>query len=278
MDRPWKLIEIARLEETRQATGIAEIADEARPVAGGVMCRGAPGTWLNTATAIGLSGPVSAEEVDEILAWYEGHELEPRVEICPYVDPTLIASLARRAFVVRMFDNVLYRDISDSAAKPGGEFAAPIPPGLEVREIDAADGALVRAFAHAVATGFCPTGIVAREEDVDLAERCARHPRCTALGAFANERCVGGGYLEVRGEIAALFYLSVLPEFRGRGIQSAMIAQRVAMAADRGARIATIGARPGVATERNVRRMGFQVAYTKVSLVRPGAGLSPVIG
>lgn len=42
-----------------------------------------------------------------------------------------------------------------------------------------------------------------------------------------------------------------------------------------GAQLATIASVPWVATERNAARAGFQVAYTKVVLHRPGAGLAP---
>ncbi len=72
---------------------------------------------------------------------------------------------------------------------------------------------------------------------------------------------------------AALFALAVLPAYRRRGVQQALIAARLRAAAEAGATVVTISALPGVATERNARRMGFQVAYTKVVLVRPGAGL-----
>ena len=71
----------------------------------------------------------------------------------------------------------------------------------------------------------------------------------------------------------AFFGLRVLPEFRRRGIQQALIAARLNYAAARGARLATIGSRPGAGTERNVRRMGFATAYTKPVMVRPGPGL-----
>ena len=41
-------------------------------------------------------------------------------------------------------------------------------------------------------------------------------------------------------------------------------------------RCATIGSLPGSPTERNVRRMGFHVAYVKPHLIRPGPGLKPI--
>ena len=54
-----------------------------------------------------------------------------------------------------------------------------------------------------------------------------------------------------------------------------LIAARLNHAGTRGVRVATIGSRPGAGTERNVRRMGFQTAYTKVMLARSGPGLVP---
>jgi GNAT superfamily N-acetyltransferase len=70
-----------------------------------------------------------------------------------------------------------------------------------------------------------------------------------------------------------LFGLAVHADFRRRGIQQALIAARLEFARERGCRIATIGSRPGAGTERNVRRFGFQVAYTKAIVAQPGPGL-----
>jgi len=154
----------------------------------------------------------------------------------------------------------------------------PAPADVHIRPIDPSDSARVREAARVVALGFSPPGAEPRDEDLELWTRCARHPRTSLLAAYHGDRIVGAGSLEVSGEIAALFGLSVLAEHRRRGIQQTLIAERLRRAAAAGARVATIGARPFVLTERNVRRMGFQVAYTKTILVRPGPGLTPVVG
>ena len=131
---------------------------------------------------------------------------------------------------------------------------------MSIRAIDPSDARLVREAAHVVALGFTPAGQGVREEDIDIWTRCAAHGRTTLLGAFLDGRVVGAGSLEVSGPISTLFGLSVLEEHRRKGIQQALIAERLRRAAAAGAMIATIGARPFVATERNVRRMGFQVS------------------
>ena len=68
------------------------------------------------------------------------------------------------------------------------------------------------------------------------------------------------------------------PRARRKGVQQALIAARLRVLRDRGVFLATIGSRPGEGTERNVWRMGFQVAYTKVVLVKPEKGLVPTPG
>lgn len=273
MERPWDLREIAVLEEGRQAAAISDVAREWLPIGGGRMSRGEPGTWVNAAVGVGLAGPVSANEVDRLIAWYEEAGLEPRIEVSPFVHPSLREALELRGFVVRVFESVLYRALA--SAKPARPIH-PTPPGIEVREVDKNQTRQVREYGETVATGFASEDAQPREADIDLMARCAVHERTTAFGAYLDGRCIAGGGLEVAGDIAALFGLSVLPGFRRRGIQQALIAARLNAAMTRGAAIATISSRPGVPTERNVRRMGFQVAYTKVALVRPGPGLAPV--
>lgn len=268
------LAEIARLEEARQAAGTADVAAESRPVAGGTMSRGEPGTWVNTAIGLGLAKggeAVRGEEIDGLIAWYESARIEPRVDVCPYAHPSLVAGLGARGFRLRHFETIFWRELR------AGERVRPAvepPAGLEIREVDPRGGAQVREFAATTVTGFCPPGVVPREADIELAAKCARHSRSVGVTAHLDGVCVGAGAVEVFGLVAGLYALSVLPAHRRQGVQQTLIAHRLEVAVRRGARLATIGSLPGVATERNVRRMGFGVGYTKVTMVRPGARLA----
>ncbi|MEL6797766.1 MAG: GNAT family N-acetyltransferase, partial [Planctomycetota bacterium] len=57
------------------------------------------------------------------------------------------------------------------------------------------------------------------------------------------------------------------------GVQQALMAWRLATAADHGCRTMVIHGTPGEPTERNAQRMGFRMAYTTPIVVRPGEGL-----
>lgn len=106
--------------------------------------------------------------------------------------------------------------------------------------------------------------------------KTARHHRTTCIIARVQGRIVVGGVMEIAAEICGLFGLSVNPEHRRRGIQQSLIAARLNVARPRGCRVATISGKPGEGTERNVRRMSFQVAYTKATLTKPGPVLTPM--
>jgi GNAT superfamily N-acetyltransferase len=265
---------LARLEEGRLAASFSEVADEFRPFAGGVMCRGAPGGWFNAAIGAGLKGAVAANEVRAMIAYFEERGIEPRVEACPFAHATLISCLGAERFVVRLFETVFFRRLYAGAGVDG--FTP--PPGLTIRPVDPHDARDVDEFARVSTSGFLPEGMAEwPDELLEIARRVARHHRTVAVMGFFDGRCVAAGGMETLCEGAALFGVSVVKDHRRGGVQMALIDWRLREAARRGARWAMISSRPGVATERNAQRAGFQVAYTKAILVRPGDGLIGVM-
>lgn len=264
------LIDVARLEESRQAVGLSEIADEFRSFAGGTAGRGEPGSWINNCVGMGLNGSVSTDEITSIVAWYTSAGIEPRFEVAPFVEPKFLADCADLGLRPRSFESVLFRELVP------GETVRPLvaaPDSLRIETVNPADPAAVRAYADAVVPNFFPPGSSPTDNDMQVSMRCVRHPRTIAMGAWIDGRLIGGGACEIAGPITSLFGLSVHPDFRRRGVQQALIAARLNLAIRRGVKVATIGSRPGMPTERNVRRMGFQLAYTKVVLARSGPGL-----
>lgn len=268
------LREIARLEETRLAVALADVAEESHPWGGGRMCRASPGNWINYVAGAGFAGEVRRDAMAEMIAFYEEKGIEPRIELAPFADASLVALTAEHGFVIRVFESVFFRDLaSASRVEP---VQCP-PPGLRVERVDPSDEAALRRFCEVAMSGFYPPGMTPTEDEIRTTMRSAAHPRCIPLMAFVGREAAGAGAMEIvvvdGVPVSALYGLSVRPEFRRKGVQQALIAARLNLAIERGVKLATISSRPGVATERNVRRMGFEVAYTKAILVRPGEGL-----
>jgi len=238
-----------------------------------------PGWWNNIAVGLGMNGPVAREDIEVLAKWYEAAGIEPRIEGCPLADPSLFKHCEDLNFRVRGFDNVLYRELScNEHVQP----AQTPDPTISIRIVNKDDNAEVRTYSRLSMTGFSPPDFVPPETDFDLWARVVKHPRTVSFIASIRDASgthdAGAGALEVHDEIACLFGLSTLQPYRKRGIQQSLIAARLNLAASRGVRVATIGSRPGAGTERNVRRMGFHTAYTKVFLTRAGSGLVPARG
>lgn len=267
---------MARAEERRQALGVAEISGESEPIGGGIMSFTAVGSWSNQACDAGMRGPVDDAEIDRLVDFYASRGVEPKIEVCPFADPSLVHGLASRGFTLRDFETVLYRPLEAEDAAP----AFGPPPGVEIVRIDPRDDALARAFAEVTSLAFCPPGQTPPDHMIELTERCVRHPRTAAFAAIAGGEVIGGGAMELAHEhegvrIASLFAGAVRADFRRRGIQQALIALRMAWGAALGANTACIHTRPGIPTERNAMRQGFIPCYTKVALAKQGEGLVP---
>jgi GNAT superfamily N-acetyltransferase len=266
--------EIAALEEQRQARGTAEIARESQEIAGGWMSYAGEGSWANQACGLGLQGAVTARDLDRLVEFYTRRNVEPRIEVCPFVDETLIADLSQRGFQLREFENVLARELPPNEnlriRHPYGW-----PDNLELQHIDATDSTQIRTFADASTLGFRAEGEPLSEVDAEATVKMVRHSRCDAFLARVGDLNVGGGAMESSDKIACLFSTSIGSDHRRKGIQTALMIRRLERATERGCSLAVIHSTPDTTTERNARRLGFTLAYTKVVLAMPGPGLKP---
>ncbi len=265
--------QIAELEEARQAVGTAEVALHSEQVAGGIMSFAGIGSWANQACGLGLDGPVSDADLDRFVDFYVERGVEPKLEVCPFADETLIKGLAARGFELREFENVLFRDLSIEHDLRG-LLEQGWPHDLDLVHVEPGNKPQVRTFVEVSTSGFRPPDQPIDDVFFDVTSRVVQHPRCDHYLAMVEGKPVGGGGMESSGEIACLFGTSVLPEFRRRGIQAALIVRRLERARELSCRWGVIHTLPGIATERNSRRLGFELAYTKVIMAKPGNGLS----
>ena len=77
-----------------------------------------------------------------------------------------------------------------------------------------------------------------------------------------------GGLIIPQYRTAGLFGAATLPEFRGRGIQTALLTNRLRLAQNAGCDLAVTLTMPGTTSQRNAERAGFKTAYTKVVVVK----------
>jgi GNAT superfamily N-acetyltransferase len=56
---------------------------------------------------------------------------------------------------------------------------------------------------------------------------------------------------------------ATVPELRHRGLQTALLHERMRYAVERGCDLAMMVAQPGSDSQRNAERKGFRIAYTR---------------
>jgi GNAT superfamily N-acetyltransferase len=268
-------IAIARLEERRQAFGVASLADAVEESMGGTLCSSSGDTWINKARGIGLDGAVSDAELDGLVSFYEDRGQRAKAELCPFAHPTLVEGLGERGFVVRAFltNWAIGLGPECAAAEPVGGW----PSGIETRAVDAGDTDAIGAWARLLSDGFEAPGTGPHRANTAFMINVARQAGVLCIGAFEGIRLVGAAAVEVSrptggDAVAGLFSASVRDGWRGRGIQQALICERLRAASELGATLACIESMPGIATERNARRLGFVPVYTKAIVARQAIG------
>jgi GNAT superfamily N-acetyltransferase len=114
-----------------------------------------------------------------------------------------------------------------------------------------------------VAQGFAENAPVL-PEILEVMKMFALGPSAECYLARIDGNVAGGATLAIRTGVAGLFGASTLPEFRNRGVQSALLHARLTRAAEAGCDLAASLTRPGSTSQRNIMRQGFSVLYTRV--------------
>ena len=57
--------------------------------------------------------------------------------------------------------------------------------------------------------------------------------------------------------------------YRRRGLQTALLRARMAAATEAGCEYAVVVTQGGTTSQRNAERLGFRVAYSKVTVIKP---------
>ena len=176
------------------------------------------------------------------------------LELSPGADPTLWPLLAQRGYRLHQFQQLWSRPLAD------------LPVSFPAVGIRIADPHEAELYNRVVCAGFMD------RNDWDTFEP----PFQTSLEfsgawgflAHVEGEPAGGGMLGIVDGVAMLSGDGVLPRFRGRGLQKALIRARLIVAREQGCDVACASTAPGTASQRSYEACGFRVAYPKVEMAR----------
>jgi len=272
MEYPLLGLELAReieLAEAEAAVACAERlvaahgngAGAVSSVGGGYAVYCGANSPVTQAVGLGLNGVVSKEEFDRLEEFYFSRKETVRVETCPMADGSLMEHYQERGYHVSEFSNVMARPVEKSGV-------AALPAGIEIQR--AREGE-IDLWTLTVAQGFAEHFPVTQEL-LSVMRLFAEGKNTECYFAWVDGRIAGGATLALRGRIAGLFGASTLPQFRNRGVQTALLEARMQRAAGKGCELAMSLALPGSASQRNITRQGFRTLYTRVKFERAFSG------
>jgi GNAT superfamily N-acetyltransferase len=240
--------ELARSLHRLEPHGDAEVVERA----GGSVVWMGHGMYVNRAFGIGVTQPAAPGDVDAIVEFYDSKGADAGIQLCPYADDRVRARANELGFRVTGFGNFYARRFDD-LARPRAEI-----------ELVAVEDANFETWA----------GVWITQSRDAAVERRFVSARYHAEGEHAylvlhGDEVVAVCSLAVLDGVADLGGMLTLPAARGRGIQAACIAHRLAIAHDLGCDLAVTSAVPGGSSPRNLERAGFECLYTGVGLVRP---------
>ena len=241
--------------EAANARGCTAIHPEAATldVAGGCAVFAGATSPLSHAVGFGLNGPVTGAEIDRLEAFFRSRDAKVSVELCPLVDPGILATLGDRGYRVTEFNNVLVKRLSGASIVLTPRVRRAMPDETDV-------------WSHTVGRGFF------EEHDLTTEEMDVGRAICAMPGALCYLAVTEGGELAaaaaaaVYNGLAILFADSTIAHHRGTGLHRELIAARLNEALAQGCDMATASTLPGGGSQRNYERMGFEVVYTRVTL------------
>jgi GNAT superfamily N-acetyltransferase len=246
-------VSCAKLVKTLQPQTGAAVAS----IAGGYAVYCGANSPVTQAVGLGLNGPVHADEFDQLEDFYFSNGEPVRVETCPLADATLMQHYKQRGYWVSEFTNVMVRPVEAAEARPFRD-------GIQIRRASREELDL---WTLTVAQGFAENYPVTQEL-LTVMKMFALGENAECYLARIEGRVAGGATLALREGIAGLFGASTLPEFRKRGVQTALLHARLQRAAEAGCELAVSLAQPGSVSQRNITRQGFRALYTRVKFER----------
>lgn len=221
------------------------------------------GPLFNHVTGYGTFADASQSAVDAVVRHYARIEVPPRIEVLhPAVGAEDVRLLKKNDFrLVRVVFHVNVR-ATDSSPR-----ARDIK-GLRVERVRRADALR---YAKLATRGFGGRGPISRVFERGWIRQLTRGTRAIAFIGSVGGTPAATGVL-FRGEgVAGLYSGSVMPRFRGRGIQNAMIAARLTEGWKRGHRVFyAMSDLDNAASAENLRDEGFRRRFELHLYERPG--------
>jgi len=235
------------------------------PLAGGAAVFTGADSPYTKVVGLGFGGVPTPDELAATEMAYAAHGAPTSVELAHLGDPDLAALLSDRGYRLEGFENILGLDLTTA-------HDLPVPRGIEVRrsgddEFEAWLRVVVEASVHPDTQGV-PWHDEFSGAAIEAAQRDSAAAGLARYAAFRDGVLVGGAELRTAEGVAQLAGAGTAPAHRRHGVQSAMLSARLADARAAGCDVAVTVTQPGSQSHQNAQRRGFDLLYTRATLVK----------
>lgn len=215
---------------------------------------------LTQTFGLGVFDEITDVELDKLEAFFKQHDAPVFHEVSPMADASLIGLLNERGYQPCELTSVMFQEITDEKI-----INTPINPLIKTRITGQGEEKL---WAQTSADGWAT-------EMEGLADFMFQFGQISAQvnGGFPflaelEGKPISAGMLFIYDEVAILAGTSTIPEGRRNGAQNALLATRLKFAAEKGCKIAIMGASPGSQSQKNAEKNGFRIAYTRIKWMK----------
>ena len=174
------------------------------------------------------------------------------LEVSPLAGVAALALLCARGYRPIEVSSVMYRRVE----APEGEDA----PGVSARIIAPDEGGM---WSEVSARGWASEAPELFDFVMGLGEVLSVRSGSVCFVAELDGVPGAAGALSFCDGVALFGGAATMPEFRRRGLQRALLRERMRFAVDHGCDLAMMVAQPGSDSQRNAERQGFRIAYTR---------------
>ena len=173
-------------------------------------------------------------------------------EVSPFAGVSALNLLRSRNYKPIELSTVLYQPVVQDAA--------PHPAHIRVRVIDRSEA---QVWSEVSARGWSHEHPELLDFLLQLGAISASRDESPCFLAESGGVPGGAGVLCIHDGVAHFGGAATVPELRRRGLQTALLHERMRYAFQHGCDLAMMAAQPGSDSQRNAERKGFRIAYTR---------------
>ncbi len=223
-----------------------------REIAGAFVVFDGVESPLTQTFGLGLFEDATTSALSEIESFFQERGAAIHQEVSPFAGLPILQMLCERGYRPEELSSVMYQTIQ---GPPGKE-----EPAIRVRAISADEAQL---WADVSAQGWMEEVPELEQFLRDLGSVMTGREHSVCFLAELNGVPGAAGALTMSDGVALFAGASTIPAMHRRGLQGALLRERMRYAMDHGCDLAMMVTHPGTDSQRNAERSGFRVAYTR---------------